>query len=239
MSRSQQGIGGFAAIAALLLLLPAGSRALSILTFSAAPGWGSSSSLEYPVAGGALSGSGIQIDSLTSITSPNHGGDTIACSGCTLSFTSGNLVSYTPGTPFDAWVFAGGVGSSVQIVGTLPGVGITSTATLLDAVFSEDLTVTSHNSTSYAVNIAIHEGTVAPGISSYFGEGTEISESGGMILSFLLPSVGTGGTFTSASGLEGSLTAEIPEPKTSALLALGLVGLAWTGRSFRRERSYT
>ena len=239
MSRVPSGILEFAAIATLLLLAPAGSQALSILTFNAAPGWGSSSNLAYPVAGGALSGGGIQIDSLTSITSPSHDGDTIACSGCTLSFTSGNLVSYTSGTPFESWVFAGGVGSSVEIVGSLPDAGITSSTTLLDAIFSEDLTVTRHTPTGYSVEIGIQQGTVAPTIASYFGEGSEVSETGGMTLSFLLPSVGNGGTFTSATGLSGSLTAQIPEPNTSALLTLGLVGLAWVGRSSQRERSYS
>ncbi len=239
MSRVQCWIVRFATVATLLLLAPAGSQALSILTFSAAPGWGNSSNLAYPVAGGTLSGNDIQIDSLTSISSPSHDGDTVACSGCTLSFTSGNLVSYTSGTPFESWVFAGGVGSSVEIVGSLPDAGITSPTTLLDAIFSEDLTVTRHTPTGYSVEIGIQQGTVAPAIASYFGEGSEISETGGMTLSFLLPSVGTNGTFTSATGVSGSLTAQIPEPNTSALLTLGLVGLAWAGRSSQRERSYS
>jgi len=226
-------------IASALLVLPAASQAISILTFTVSPGWGSSSSFGYPAAGGTLSGSGIQVDTLTSITSPSHDGDTIACSGCTLSFTSGNLVSYTPGSPFATWVFAGGAGSSVDIVGSLPDAGISSPTTLLDAIFSEDLTVTSHTPTGYSVEIGIQQGTVAPTIASYFGEGSEISETGGMTLTFLLPTVTTGGTFASATGLGGSLTAEIPEPNTSALLALGLVGLAWAGRSSQRERSRT
>ena len=235
MSRSRSRIAWFAAITSVFLVLPAASHALSILTFTAAPGWGSSSSLEYPVAGGALSGNDIQVDSLTSISSPSHDGDTLACSGCSLSFTSGNLVSYTSGAAFESWIFAGGVGSSVEIVGSLPDAGITSSTTLLDAIFSEDLTVTRHTPTGYSVEIGIQQGTVAPAIASYFGEGSEISETGGMTLSFLLPSVANDGTFTSATGLSGSLTAQIPEPNTSALLTLGLVGLAWAGRSSRYE----
>ncbi len=237
MSKSRSQIGRWAAITSVLLVLPTASQALSILTFNATPGWGSSSSFEYPVAGGALSGSAIQIDSLKSISSPSHDGDNIACSGCTLSFTSGNLVSYTSGPPFESWIFAGGAGSSVEIVGSLPDAGITSPTTLLDAIFSEDLTVTRHTTTGYSVEIGIQQGTVAPAIANYFGEGSEISETGGMTLSFLLPSVATDGTFTSATGLSGSLTAQIPEPNTSALLTLGLVGLAWAGRSSQRERS--
>jgi hypothetical protein len=84
--------------------------------------------------GGAnpLVGSNILISSITA------GSSTVACTGCLLNFTTGNLLSQTTLGSSRTWVFDGGAQQLGQftITGRVSAAGITTNTTLLTGYFS-------------------------------------------------------------------------------------------------------
>jgi len=213
---------------ALCVVLPTAAGALTILDFTT--GVPNAGSIGFAGGSAPLVGNDIDITSITSIQSPLHSGETLACVGCTLNFETGDLSSFSAGPSLDLWTFGGGNATQVVIEGTLPALGMTSAATLLSAAFSTDVQVLNFVSTGFAVQSGIHHGSLAGVLASYFGEGLQAAEEGGMNLSFLAPNVAPDGGFESTLVFSGNVTATVPEPGTNLLVMLGLVGLVYAGR---------
>lgn len=226
MSRLRKGLAVVAS--AWVLALPGAATALSLLTFTLVGGTGS---LSHPVAAGPLDGSGLEIASVHSLSSPLNSGVTLACLDCELSFETGNRLSFGSSGGIDTWVFDH-AGSILTVEGKIPSIGIGASTTLLDATFANDVVVIRFDFTSFTVASGVHQGSVDLSLANYFGEGLPAFEAGGMSVQSTVPSLGAGGTFASSATLGGIITTNVvPEPGTAFLLTLGLIGLGFAGRT--------
>jgi hypothetical protein len=184
--------------------------------------------------GGPLVGSDIAFTTIASSgadPTPFNSGVTLVCNMCTLSFTTGAVITEGP----ILWTFASG--GSFVLTGGIPALGIADGSTILSGSFTGlsvalatagGMTFSGGGIDFKAPELALfYWGVVAPPPPNnqiFMYADTEITA--------VPTSTTPGGGFT-ANVTEGDLTNRLPEPGSALLLLLGLGSLA----AYRRRKS--
>jgi hypothetical protein len=197
------------------------AHAATITFFDAAGAGGTLSYGGNP--GDPMVGASIGLDSIIGGGTPLNNGVTLACVGCTLSFTTGAVT--TEGPPI--WSFGGNAFGSFTVTGSVPALGISGTL-LVGSI-----------SLAGAFQVGQLTGNVLgpdikrPEIVAFYGlTGMAFNYANTDIVT--TPTVGGNGSF---SGTVETATitnvASVPVPdngSTMAFLGLGLLGVAMVGR---------
>ena len=187
-------------------------------------------SISYAAGAAPLVGTQISVDSVAGLQTPLNQGSILACTGCLLSFTTGNLISYDGVN--NMYNFGGG--GSISVVGTITLAGITN-ATILTGSFAQASVVATQN--GFMVTIASFTDTKNAALLNYFGLPTNVPYAGNMNLSFSVAGgVTNGAAFRSTQVLSGDLTNTVPEPASVLLLGSGLAAMGLWGIK-RRKRA--
>lgn len=177
--------------------------------------------VNYGSIGGPLVGTNISITSVQGIGTPGNAGFH-GVSGGALSFSTGNLISYSSG------VYSFGSGGYLAITGGIPDAGIgNSTVLLTTPVISGTF-----NTNGY-LELAILGGsdTKNPDMLTYFGMAGQTSWAFSGTIHTYMPSGGNGGLFSStAIGSTNIGNIYVPEPSLVLLLALGVLGAGFLTR---------
>jgi hypothetical protein len=221
-----------AGLAALLVagltLAPAGLHA-AVITFDQIADAGT---LEYTELGGTLKGKGIAFDLIKGVDTPAMSGVEILCDDCVLEFETGpNLVD---GPAVWTWE----AGGSFVVKGKVPAAGILVEEVLLSGFFTSP------------VPIAVGPG-VDGGPLTFVGIGVDLKHEdllafygfldpdAGFVFSDTQISIvpdffGPGGALFKGDVFEADIVNQLPEPTSTALIALGLACLGIAARR-RRE----
>jgi len=192
-------------------------------------------------------GANISVDSLVGLGTTINDGTTLDCIDCTLSFTSGDFVSYTVETgvngDYSVWNFA--AGGSINITGTLAGTSIPAGSTLMSGSFTQVSVIGLPNGT-FEFQIAAGEfsDTKNAELLSYYGLPVDHSYLGNINLSFLgIDADGNPSTadFQSTQVLSGDVfnrpdpnsISAVPVPAAAWLFGSGLLGFVAVGRRRR------
>lgn len=227
--RSRPGMNTWIGAAAAVLALVASPALASTITFDQL----ADSGTLVHVAGGAVSGSGIAFSTISSSAAdptPLNSGVTLACGGCTLSFTTGTVITEGPAV----WTFNGG--GSFTMTGTLPDLGIFVPITILSGSFTGIPTVISAGGSLVFVGGGID--FKAPELVLFYWGIVAPPPPNNQIFMFADSEITGVPTFTGGGGFtvavhEGDLTNRLPEPGSALLLLLGLGSLA----AYRIRRS--
>jgi hypothetical protein len=226
MERMLIGFRGIRAKPWKLLLMPAivfgalllvGARtawAGSFLDFEVLAG--ASGSISYNGDSFPLVGSGIGVNDVVGVGTPQHTGMNLGISGGLLSFTSGPFLFSDPTT----WHFDGG--GDFTITGGIAGLGVPDDSTLLSGHFIS-AGVTKTTDFTYVSFGGIFDDKIQQ-LLDYYGV-AELG-SGGFNISFLLDDgVTPGDAFASSSIGSGNVInpVSVPEPSTPILLATALL----------------
>jgi hypothetical protein len=178
--------------------------------------------VNYSLSGGPLVGTGISIIAVQGINTPNNA-SFHSITGGALSFSTGNLVSYSSG------IYTFGSGGFLTISGGIPDAGIANSTALLTA----PVTSGKFNSTG-CLELTILGGldTKNPEMLAYFGmAGLTSWAFSGTVHTYLTSGDGNGGLFTStANGNTNIANLYVPEPSLPLLLALGVLGVGFLTR---------
>jgi hypothetical protein len=182
-------------------------------------------------AGGPLVGTGIQVDNVVGIGTPNSNGVTLTIDSGILNFTTGNYTGAGPNT----WNFGGG--GSITITGGIdldpltPGLEIPLGSQLLSGTFTGASVISFGK--FFKITGASFYDTKDPALTAFFGlpNGTY---DGNFNISFNAST--SGNSFSSTMVLSGDLTnSPVPEPATMLLFGCGLVGIGiFARRKFHR-----
>jgi hypothetical protein len=177
-------------------------------------------SISYAGGSAPLVGSGIAVSSVASANAPLNSSVLLNCTGCVLSFTTGNLISATPG------LYAFGSGGTFTLHGSIAG--IVSDADLLSGAFSATSVVLQAGILDVAAGFFSTD--VNQALTDYFGLPTTPPQySGAMGVVFAaLPT--KSGSFSSIGILSGNVVASVPEPATIVFLGTVLLGCAAIAR---------
>jgi hypothetical protein len=96
----------------------------------------SGGTLSFLGSGGSLSGTSLIIDSVKGIGTPSNSGPSYTCSGCSLNFATGNLLSSSSSGGVTSYLF--GAGGSISLTGNGPG---GASGTLASGTFSAPVSV--------------------------------------------------------------------------------------------------
>jgi hypothetical protein len=226
----KQLVGGLAVATALTLALAPGHAQAVNLDFNMDGVHPAGASISYAAGAAPLVGTQISVDSVAGLQTPLNQGSILACTGCLLSFTTGNLISYDGVN--NMYNFGGG--GSISVVGTITLAGITN-ATILTGSFAQASVVATQN--GFMVTIASFTDTKNAALLNYFGLPTNVPYAGNMNLSFSVAGgVTNGAAFRSTQVLSGDLTNTVPEPASVLLLGSGLAAMGLWGIK-RRTRA--
>ncbi|WP_447977358.1 PEP-CTERM sorting domain-containing protein [Candidatus Nitrospira bockiana] len=176
--------------------------------------------IDYSVAGGPLSGLGIDVDNVVGLNTPLNNGVTLPCVGCVLNFVSGPFT----GSTATQWLFGAGAPVSVTITGTAgPAAGPLLVGSMQNA------SVTQVGGT-FKIAGALFFDQKHPLLLEFYGLAAGTPFVGGINISFSAVGVPPD-TFTSTQIFSGDVVnTAVPEPSALLLLGSGLMGLSFWGR---------
>ncbi len=183
-----------------------------------------SGTISYGGGGGALIGSGIDVDTVVGIATPANSNVVSTCLSCVLNFTSGSLT----GSGSGSWVF--GPGGSISITGGVQlqgGTDIPLGSTLLSGTFNH-ASVQALGGPGFQVTFGSFNDTKIPELLSYYGMTAGTPFQGALTLLFSATDNGAGSPFTSSAIFGGSVAntpALVPAPAALLLFGSGLLGL--------------
>lgn len=200
-----------------------------------------SGSVSYATAGGALVGSGIQVDNIVGLGTSSNSGVAVTCVNCFLNFTTGAFVGSSSTAP---WQF--GPGGSLSIVGGVDFNGdsvldIPLGTTLMSGTFLGNPKVLGDGGVKVATGG--YQDLKDSALLSFFGLPTNEGYHGAFNLQFWA-SGSSPGTFASSQVRSGDfinapLSTPIPEPGTMLLLGSGLLAAGVAARRARAASLHT
>ncbi len=176
--------------------------------------------INYDGLGGALIGTGIQVDNVTGLGTSLNNNVTLAISNGALNFTTGPFVSFDA----DDWDFAGG--GSIVITGGIAALGIADGTTLLSGSFSTAQVDRIGGGTFYVALSGFNDDK-NPEILRYYGVNFPM-HTGNFNISFNA-TTNANHAITSTQVLSGDIV-NVPEPVSMVLLGLGLLGVGLVSR---------
>lgn len=182
-----------------------------------------SGTISYGGGGGALIGSGIEVDNVVGLSTPANSNVVSPCLSCILNFTSGSLT----GSGSGSWAF--GPGGSISITGGAQLQGSTDIplgSTLLSGTFN-NASVQGLGGQGFKVTFGSFNDTKIPELLTYYGMTAGTPFQGALTLLFSATDNGAGSPFASSAVFGGSVanTALVPAPAALWLFGSGLLGL--------------
>jgi len=197
-----------------LALSPIPALADPVLDFKVPAVQPLSAHIDYAGGLSPLVGSGIVVDSVVGLDTPLHNGVSLACTDCTLDFTTGANIG--------GWNWAGG--GSITITG-FGGVSLMSGSFDSASVLDEG--------NNFKIAGAAFTDTKDSNLTTFYGLPPGATFAGNFILNFNA-SGSPGDAFSSSRVTSGDVTNSIPEPASLLLLGSGLIGLGfWRWKNTR------
>jgi len=227
-------------LAAIVLGVAAGAQAVPVLDFVMNPP--TNGLIKYATLGGPLTGAGIEVDFVfgglgtPETATPLNNGVAATCVSCTLSFTTGNLVSAAG----NQWIFDDG--GNITLMGGIDfpdgTPDVPAGTTLFTGSWSSNVSVTDLGLLNAKLQGGVFTDIQNAALSAFYGlqGGPGFDWDGAFNLSFFALGTPPDTFFSTVLG-SGDITNSpqlVPEPGTLILLGTALLGLGAWGR--RRQQ---